>query len=86
MAHFAKIDDSNTVREVIVISNDDCGGGEFPASEPIGQQYIAALGLDGTWLQCSYHANFRGAYPGLTWTYDAQADEFKPPVAHNETE
>ena len=81
MAHFALIDDTNTVREVIVISNDDCGGGQFPESEPLGQQYIANLGLTGTWLQCSYHANFRANYPGLTWTYNPTADQFEPPAA-----
>ena len=43
MAHFAKIDDTNIVREVIVISNADCGGGDFPASEPIGQAFIKEI-------------------------------------------
>jgi hypothetical protein len=31
MAHFALIDSGGIVREVIVISNADCGGGDFPA-------------------------------------------------------
>ena len=53
MAHFAQVD-QNKVQQVIVIANDDCGGGEFPESEPIGQAFIASLGLDGLWLQCSY--------------------------------
>ena len=79
MAHFAKIE-NNTVTSVIVVSNDDCGGGEFPESEPIGQTFIASLGLDGLWLQTSYHANFRGCYASPNWTYDAQLDEFVPPV------
>jgi hypothetical protein len=64
MAHFAQIDDNDIVQQVIVIANDDCGGGDFPESEPAGQAFIASLGLTGTWLQCSYNANFRGAYPG----------------------
>lgn len=78
MAHFAKVD-GGIVRQVIVVSNDDCGGGAFPASEPVGQAFIAACGLDGQWLQCSYSASFRGAYPGPGWTYDAKADQFKAP-------
>ena len=78
MAHFAKIE-NNTVTQVIVVSNDDCGGGEFPESEPIGQAFIASLGLDGLWLQTSYHANFRGVYASKDWTYNAQQDEFVPP-------
>jgi hypothetical protein len=71
MAHFALVEE-NIVREVIVVNNDDCGGGEFPESEPIGQTFIASIGLAGTWLQTSYHANFRGAYagPGMVFLPD----------------
>lgn len=76
MAHFALIDDTNTVREVIVIGNNDCGGGEFPESEPIGQAFIASIGLTGTWLQTSYHANFRSKYAGIGDLYVADSDEF----------
>ena len=75
MAHFAKIE-NGTVVEVITVSNDCCGGGEFPESEPVGQAFIASLGLTGDWLQTSYHANFRGVYAGIGYTYDAQLDEF----------
>jgi hypothetical protein len=75
MAHFAKV--SNTqVRQVIVVSDDDCGGGTFPASEPVGQAFIASIGLDGEWLQTSYNNNFRGTYAGIGYTYDADLDEF----------
>jgi len=78
MAHFAKMK-NDIVTEVIVVANNDCGGGEFPESEPIGQEFIASLGLDGLWLQTSYHANFRGCYANPGWTYNAQLDEFVPP-------
>ena len=81
MAHFAQIDSNNIVQRVIVIANDDCGGGEFPESEPIGQAFIASLALDGTWLQTSYHANFRGNYAGIGYAYDSQTDTFNPPTA-----
>jgi hypothetical protein len=79
MAHFALVDNSNTVREVITISNNDCGGGDYPDSEPIGQAFIASLGLDGLWLQTSYHANFRAYYAGVGFTYNADLNEFVPP-------
>jgi hypothetical protein len=80
MAHFAKVVD-NKVDYVIVVDNSDCGGGTFPASEPVGQAFIASLGFDGEWLQTSYHANFRGFYAGIGSTYDAELDEFTPPPA-----
>lgn len=78
MAHFAQIE-NNTVKNVIVVSNDDCGGGEFPDSEPIGQEFIASLGLSGEWLQTSYHANFRGCYASIGFTYDPNNDVFVAP-------
>jgi hypothetical protein len=80
MAHFALVDNTNTVREVIVIGNDDCGGGDFPASEPVGQAFIVSIGLTGEWLQTSYHANFRGKYAGIGDIYDAELDEFVTPT------
>lgn len=79
MAHFAHLVDG-TVREVIVVDNDDCGGGEFPESEPIGQAFIASIGLDGEWRQTSYHDNFRGTYAGIGYAYDPQLDEFIAPT------
>lgn len=78
MAHFAKIE-NNTVKNVIVVSNDDCGGGDYPDSEPIGQEFIASLGLSGEWLQTSYHANFRGCYASIGFTYDPNNDVFVAP-------
>jgi hypothetical protein len=80
VAHFARVEDG-IVREVIVVGNDDCGGGDYPASEPIGQAFIASIGLSGEWRQTSYNGNFRGVYAGIGYTFDADADEFVPPAA-----
>ena len=82
MAHFALIK-NGTVAEVIVISNDNCGGGVFPESEPIGQAFISSLGLTGTWLQTSYTGSFRNCYAGPIYTFDAslgEYGEFLPPT------
>ena len=79
MAHFAQVTD-NIVRNVIVLDNSDCGGGEFPDSEPIGQAFIASIGIEGDWLQTSYNNNFRGTYAGQGMTYDPTLDEFVSPV------
>jgi len=78
MAHFAQLDDNNIVQQVIVISNDDAPD-PYPESEPIGQAFIATLGLRGVWLQTSYHGNFRGTYAGIGYTYDPVIDEFVAP-------
>ena len=78
MAHFAQVQDG-IVRNVIVVNNSDCGGGEYPESEPIGQDFIALIGIEGEWLQTSYNNNFRGQYAGQGMTYDPTLDEFVSP-------
>ena len=78
MAHFAKME-NNKVTTVINIANEDCAGGEFPESEPIGQAFIASLGLEGLWLQTSYHANFRHIYASINDTFDSVANIFVAP-------
>ena len=77
MAHFAEIFDG-IVQRVIVVDNADCGGGEFPESEPIGQAFIASLGIHGEWKQTSYNANFRSVYAGIGHTWNGT--DFVPPV------
>jgi hypothetical protein len=85
MAHFAEIySDNGKVRRVIVVSNDDCGGGDFPASEAAGQAFIASLGLAGEWKQTSYSASFRCKYAGIGDTYDAVNDVFVAPAPADE--
>jgi len=79
MAHFAEVDEYQIVRNVIVVDNSDCGGGDFPDSEPIGQAFIADIGIEGDWLQTSYNNNFRGQYAGQGMTYDPVLDEFVSP-------
>jgi hypothetical protein len=78
MAHFAEIDNNNIVIRVCVVDNDNAPG-DFPESEPIGQQYLANNGFPGTWLQTSYNHKFRGRYAGIGYIYDPELDEFVPP-------
>lgn len=82
MAHFAKVD-NGVVTQVIVINNETLNNAEFPESEPIGQEFIASLGLNGEWIQTSYNANFRGAYAGIGFTWDGT--NFAPPVNESVT-
>ena len=79
MAHFAKIVDG-IVQKVIVVANSDCGGGDFPASEPVGQAFLASIGFDGEWKQTSYSSSFRGIYAGINYIFDAMKDEFVRPI------
>lgn len=79
MAHFAKIE-NGIVTHVIVVANEDCGGGDFPTSEPIGQAFIASLGIEGEWKQTSFSRRFRGDFAGYGLIYDAEADVFVSPA------
>ena len=78
MAHFAQINESNIVTQVIVVSNNDCGGGEYPGSDSIGAAFCHTL-LGGTWKQTSYNNNFRKRYAGIGYTFNAELDAFIAP-------
>ena len=80
MANFAEVTNEQLQR-VIVISNEDCGNLPFPDSEPIGQAFIASLGIAGTWLQTSYSGSFRGCYAGIDYTFNALLGEYGEFVA-----
>jgi hypothetical protein len=84
MAHFAKVE-NDVVVEVVVIGNEDCDNLPFPDSEPIGQAFIASLGLQGTWLQTSYSGSFRVIYAGIGYTFDPTVGDYgafiEPPIA-----
>jgi hypothetical protein len=78
MAHFAQIDENNIVTQVIVVSDDDCAGGNYPESEVAGAYFCNKL-LGGTWKQTSYNNNFRKRYAGVGYTFDADKDMFIAP-------
>lgn len=80
MAHFANLK-NGIVEQVVVVANENCGGGDFPDSEPIGQEFLASLGLNGIWLQTSYNGNFRGQFAGAGFSYDEENDIFVEPPA-----
>lgn len=80
MAHFAQVV-SDIVQEVIVVANSDCNDLPFPESEPIGQAFIASLGITGEWLQTSYNGNFRGTYAGIGYTFNPALGEYGEFVA-----
>lgn len=76
MAHFAKLDYENIVQEVIVISNNDIDNLPFPESEPVGQAFIASLGLTGVFMQTSYNNSFRNCFAGPGVLFDASLGEY----------
>ena len=77
MAHFVQIIDGVVTNGIVV--NNAVVGSEFPASEPIGQEFIRNHKYTGTWLQTSYNHNFRKQYASIGFTYDAASDQFVAP-------
>lgn len=72
MAHFAQIDETNLVLQVIVVSNETLGNLPFPESEPVGIAFCQSLyGSDTKWAQTSYNASFRYNYAGIGYVFDA---------------
>lgn len=81
MAHFARVDENNIVREVLVVPNEQ---------EHRGQEYLAEdLRLGGRWIQASVNTlqgehvqggkPLRLNFPGEGFTYDEKLDAFMHP-------
>lgn len=80
MAHFAKLDQSNNVIDVNVVTNDIINNLPFPESEPIGISFLTDWsGGHTNWKQTSYNSTFRKNYAGIGYTYDLSLDAFIPP-------
>jgi hypothetical protein len=77
MAHFAQLDESNIVTQVIVVHNNELldNGVE---SEAKGAAFCQSL-LGGNWIQTSYNGNIRKNFAGIGYTYDSARDAFIPP-------
>jgi hypothetical protein len=79
MAHFAQLDDSNKVLQVIVVNNAELilDGVE---SDTKGVIFCKSLfGDDTKWVQTSYNGNIRKNYAGIGYTYDSVNDVFIVP-------
>jgi hypothetical protein len=80
MAHFAKLNASSIVQDVIVVDNSDIIDPDGNESETIGIAFCQALfGADTIWRQTSYHASFRKNYAGIGFRYDTDLDAFIAP-------
>jgi hypothetical protein len=71
MAHFAELDENNTVIRVLVTDNNDPNGDE-------GYQWLID-NLGGTWVQTSYNRNFRKNFAAIGYSFDFDRDAFIAP-------
>lgn len=84
MAHFAQLDNDNTVLQVIVIHNNELYDANGMESEALGVQFCQSLFGDNTiWVQTSYNTSFRKNFAGIGFYYDHTHDAFIPPKPYN---
>lgn len=80
MAHFAEINETNTVVRIVAISNDDILDENGFEQEQLGidlcLQHVGA----GEWVQTSYNNNFRKCFGRIGFVYARDADVFYDPV------
>lgn len=75
MSHWAQLDESNIVIQVLVGDNNDVNGDE-------GYQTIVDM-HGGTWVKTSYNAainGYRKNFAGIGYSYDAIDDAFIGPM------
>lgn len=75
MAHFAQLDENNTVIQVIVVNNEVITDSNGDENESIGIAFCQNL-FGGNWVQTSYNDSFRKNFAGIGFTYDAVRDAF----------
>jgi hypothetical protein len=77
MAHFAKLNEDNTVVAVHVVNNEVIvvDGVE---SEQAGVDFLTELHGHTLWKQTSYNGSFRKNYAGVGMKYDQTRDAFIP--------
>lgn len=86
MAHFAQLNESNIVIQVIVINNDELIENDIE-SESKGIAFCKSLlGEETLWIQTSYNATIRKNFAGIGYTYDEARDAFIAPKPNDFTD
>lgn len=80
MAHFAQLDNNNTVIQVIVLDNKDLIDENGNENEELGIRVCRNIyGSDTNWKQTSYSNSSRTRFAGIDFTYNEEYDAFIPP-------
>ena len=84
MAHFAKLDSNNIVKQIIVVTNEILQDSKGNEVEQLGIDFCKSLyGEDTNWVQTSFNANTRKQYAGIGHSYDSTKDKFLLPQPFN---
>lgn len=80
MAHYAELNESKEVINVIVIDNNDILDEDGKESEAIGIAIAKQVtNSSNDWVQTSYNNNFRKQFGATGFTYDSTKDIFIAP-------
>ena len=79
MAHFAELDENNTVLQVIVVHNNELLDDEGQENEAKGVEFCSTLFGHTNWVQTSYNHSIRKQFAGTGYTYDSESDIFVAP-------
>lgn len=82
MAHFAKLNSSNIVTQVVVVNNDVLLENNVEVEQK-GIDFLVSLFGQAIWKQTSYNGTIRKNYAGVGYKYDATRDAFIPPRPFN---
>ncbi len=84
MAHFAKLDKTNTVINVHTVNNEVITDADGNEQEQVGIDFLTQLyGGVGWYKQTSYNNTFRKNYAGIGYTYDVTRDAFIAPKPYS---
>ena len=78
MAHFAELDETNIVKQVIVVNNNELLDENENESEQKGIDFCVSL-FGGTWVQTSFNGTIRKNFAGAGFTYDPVNNWFFAP-------
>jgi hypothetical protein len=78
MAHFAKLDENDTVISVIVV-NDEWLDDNGTENEALGIAALQAWSGHPHWAQTSYNNTIRTRYAGINYTFNRTLDAFITP-------
>ena len=79
MAHFAKLDETDTVIAVIVVNDEWLDDGTGTENEALGIAALQAWSGWPHWAQTSYNNNIRTRYAGIGYTFNRTLDAFITP-------
>ena len=80
MAHFAEVDENNTVIKVVVGADADTADEDGTEVEAIGVAFLQSMfGADTAWVQTSWSGRIRTRFTGPGATWDPSRDAFIDP-------